>query len=231
MSNSLCLCIIGRTGSGKSVLARNLVKTAHFDETVSATTRTPRDGEVDGEHYWFLSPQDFTAQQARGNFLESERFGGAWYGTLTSEVRRISAEAKAVILVVEPKGALSVTDWCKLNGVKAVTVFIDCDANLSLARMQARECAEISHALQSGRKSEILTIRERYAGRYDAILGEESSWKDSMRYDLTLPRQEAERDTQSAIDAIYRLCDIEHKAKGRNHFDGRRVRTGSDFTI
>ena len=75
--------------------------------SVSATTRSPRPGEVDGVDYHFLAPAEFERQRQAGEFLEScEVFGrGHWYGTLWDEVRPSRGDEKAVILDIDVDGA------------------------------------------------------------------------------------------------------------------------------
>ena len=70
--------------------------------SVSATTRSPRPGEQDGREYYFLSEADFRAKVENNEFLESEEvYAGILYGTLWSEVHRIWAENKIVVLFGE----------------------------------------------------------------------------------------------------------------------------------
>jgi guanylate kinase len=78
--------------------------------SVSATTRPPRQGEVDGVHYRFLSDEEFARRRKRGDFLECfEVFGrGHWYGTLLSEVTPRLEEGKWVILTIDVHGAEAV---------------------------------------------------------------------------------------------------------------------------
>lgn len=78
--------------------------------SVSATTRTPRTGEENGVHYWFLTRDEFQRRRENGEFLECfEVFqGGDWYGTLRSHVESQLDSGKGVILEIDVQGALSV---------------------------------------------------------------------------------------------------------------------------
>ena len=95
------------SGAGKTTIVRHLLKT--FDRlafSVSATSRPPRPGEVDGKDYYFLSSDEFRERAAAGEFLEWEEvYNGAFYGTLRSEVDRIWALGKHVLFDIEVKGA------------------------------------------------------------------------------------------------------------------------------
>jgi guanylate kinase len=73
--------------------------------SVSATTRPPRSGEVDGRDYYFLSPEDFDRRVEAGEFLEHATYAGYRYGTLRSEV-----EEGPVVLEIEVQGARQVRD-------------------------------------------------------------------------------------------------------------------------
>jgi len=70
------------SGAGKTTLCTALRQKPDFVWSVSCTTRTPRPGEVDGEDYHFLSPEDFSARLGRGEFLEHAEVHGNHYGTL-----------------------------------------------------------------------------------------------------------------------------------------------------
>jgi guanylate kinase len=91
--------------------------------SVSATTRSPRPGEVDGKDYHFLSHKSFTQKREAGEFLEAkEVFGlGTWYGTLRSVVSAGLNQGKWVILEIDVQGALAVLDV----NPNAITIFID----------------------------------------------------------------------------------------------------------
>jgi guanylate kinase len=69
---------------------------------VSATTREPRPGEVDGRDYHFLTPEEFEARVERGEFIEHATYAGNRYGTLRSELER---PARAVVLEIDLQGA------------------------------------------------------------------------------------------------------------------------------
>lgn len=119
------IIISGPSGSGKSTIVSKLLQTCPLplELSVSATTRPPRPLEVHGEHYWFLSPEEFQEKRARGEFLEcKEVFGrGFWYGTLKQAVSSGLSGGKWVILEIDVQGALAVLDY----DPKVITIFID----------------------------------------------------------------------------------------------------------
>lgn len=88
---------------------------------VSATTRSPRPGEVDGKDYYFLSEGEFKCRVAAGEFVEWAYVHGHMYGTLVKEVERLLAQGKSLILEIDIQGALNV----KKVWPDAVLIFIE----------------------------------------------------------------------------------------------------------
>ena len=110
------LVVTGPSGVGKGTLIRSLCR--EFPDlrlSVSATTRPPRSGEVDGRDYHFLSPEEFERRVEAGDFLEHATYAGNRYGTLRSET-----EDEPVVLEIEVQGARQVRDALP----EAVQVFI-----------------------------------------------------------------------------------------------------------
>ena len=98
------------SGGGKTTIAKRLLADwpAEFGYSVSATTRAPRSGEVEGQAYHFLTRPEFEARVARGEFLEWAEYAGERYGTLKSEVDRVLAAGRHVVLDIEIQGARAV---------------------------------------------------------------------------------------------------------------------------
>jgi guanylate kinase len=101
--------ITGPSGVGKGTLIRELLRRVpDLELSVSATTRAPREGEVDGCDYHFLTPEQFDERIAAGDFLEFATYSGNLYGTLRSEVERRVGEGHSVVLEIEVQGARQV---------------------------------------------------------------------------------------------------------------------------
>jgi guanylate kinase len=93
------------SGGGKTTIAHKLLAMRQdIGYSVSATTRPPRDGEVDGRDYHFRSLKDFKRGQAAGEFAESAEVHGHLYGTLRAEVDRVLASGKHVIMDIDVQG-------------------------------------------------------------------------------------------------------------------------------
>ena len=102
----------GPSGVGKGTLNAKLF--AEFGEqmafSVSATTRAPREGEIDGTHYFFISRQEFENRIANNDFLEYAQFAGNCYGTPKSYVMSLLEQGKNVLLEIEVQGAMQVME-------------------------------------------------------------------------------------------------------------------------
>lgn len=95
------------SGGGKTTIARLLLeRRADVGYSVSCTTRPPRAHEVDGRDYYFLSTPEFLARQQHGDFAESAEVHGHLYGTLRSEVERVLAKGKHVVMDIDVQGAM-----------------------------------------------------------------------------------------------------------------------------
>ena len=121
MHHGSLIIISGPSGAGKGTLVDRLVaRVPALWVSVSATTRSPRPGEVDGEDYFFLSSRDFAQRIEAGDFLEWAEVHGRRYGTLRPAVEATMAEGRDVILEIDPQGAMQVKSLMP----EAVLVFI-----------------------------------------------------------------------------------------------------------
>ncbi len=111
------------SGSGKSTIINFLLKeNLNLQFSISATSRAPRGTEKNGVEYYFLSPEEFRAHIAAGDFLEYEEvYTDKYYGTLKSEVERILNTGNNVVFDVDVKGGCNIK---KYFGDQALSVFI-----------------------------------------------------------------------------------------------------------
>jgi guanylate kinase len=94
------------SGGGKTTIAQKLLAVRQdLGYSVSCTTRPPREGEVEGRDYHFLSAKDFKRGQQAGDFAESAEVHGHLYGTLRAEVERVLSSRKHVIMDIDVQGS------------------------------------------------------------------------------------------------------------------------------
>lgn len=138
MTNKGQLIIMsGFSGSGKGTITQALLDNYHdeYALSISATTRTPRNGEQEGVHYFFLTKEAFEQMISEGAFLEHAQYVGNYYGTPKKYVEDQLALGKNVILEIEIQGALQV----KKMMPQALLLFITPPSAKELkARLQGR---------------------------------------------------------------------------------------------
>jgi guanylate kinase len=115
------IVITGPSGVGKGTLIRGLLeRLPELELSVSATTREPRPGERDGEHYYFIDADEFARRTRTNEFVEYATYSGNRYGTLRSELERRLAREIPVVLEIEVQGARQVREAMP----EALAVFI-----------------------------------------------------------------------------------------------------------
>lgn len=108
MERGLMVVVSGPAGSGKGTVNAELLKTGEFVYSVSATTRAPRPGEVDGVNYHFITEEEFRHRLEEGGMLEYTQYCGNFYGTPRKEAEEVLASGKHLILEIEVDGAMQV---------------------------------------------------------------------------------------------------------------------------
>ncbi len=97
--------ISGPSGDGKDTVIEQLLPQIDVDQVVTMTTRSPREGEIDGAHYRFVTPETFAALRASNQLLEYAQVHGNWYGVPADGVRASLARGRNVLIKVDPQGA------------------------------------------------------------------------------------------------------------------------------
>ena len=108
MSRGLLIVVSGPAGSGKGTVNSQLVATGDFVFSVSATTRAPRPGEINGVNYHFIDREEFQRRIDEGGFLEYTSYCDNFYGTPMKEAMAVLESGKNLILEIECDGAKNV---------------------------------------------------------------------------------------------------------------------------
>ncbi|MEY2745584.1 MAG: hypothetical protein RL112_626 [Planctomycetota bacterium] len=158
------LVVSGPSGSGKSTICKRLLLDPRVVFSVSATTRKPRPGEVDGCDYHFLSADEFRARIAKGAFIEHAEVFGNLYGTLREPMEAAKARGQVYLLEIDVQGA----NQLRALGEEGVYIFIAPPDFEELKRRLAGRGTESPEVLQRRLHKAEDEMRERH--RYDHVV-------------------------------------------------------------
>lgn len=177
------LCVVsGPSGSGKTTLCRAteaVEENIHY--TTSCTTRAPREGETDGEDYFFLGVDEFERRVAAGEFLEHALVHGNFYGTLKSEVVGHLAEGRDVIMDIDVQGAALIRA-CEDAAIVAsrIDVFIVLPSMKEVRARLAKRGTETEEQLALRLKNAVDEMRD--WDKYDYVLTSAERESDLARF-------------------------------------------------
>jgi len=178
------------SGAGKTTIAARLVaERSDCGYSISATTRPPRPGEEDGVAYYFLSEAEFDRRLAAGEFVEHAEYRGHRYGTLASEILRVTHAGRNVLLDIEVLGARQVRE----RYPDAVLIFIVPPSG-----------AELAERLRGRATEDGATI----AGRLRRALDELSA---AVEYDYVVVNDRIDR----AVAAVNAIIEAESRRTSR----------------
>ncbi|MDF1837743.1 MAG: guanylate kinase [Planctomycetota bacterium] len=181
------LLISGPSGSGKSTICKRLLEDSRVVFSVSATTRTKREGEVDGRDYYFLSVEEFKAKRAAGEFLESAEVYGNLYGTLRGPMQEAIAKGFIYLVEIDVQGAMQLL----AGKEEGIYVFI---APPSMKELEAR---------LRGRGSETPESLERRLGKA------EDEYRERKRYDHVIVNDNLD----DAVTEVRRIAGLDTKTE------------------
>ncbi|MEZ4885069.1 MAG: guanylate kinase [Chitinophagales bacterium] len=155
------------SGAGKTTLVKHLLnKIDNLAFSVSATTRSRREGEKNDKDYYFLTKEEFEEKLRNNEFLEyQEVYDGNFYGTLIEEVNRLLDEGKHVIFDVDVEGALNIK---KYYGKRAITVFVQAPSLGVLRERLQRRNSESAETLEM--RVEKASRENEYAPKFDKVV-------------------------------------------------------------
>jgi guanylate kinase len=187
VSYPLLIVISGPSGVGKDTVIRRMKERGlPFRFVVTATTRAPRPGEVDGQDYLFYSGEEFTQLLERGEFLETARVYSDYKGIPKQQVRQALASGQDVVLRVDVQGAQTVRRLCP----DALLLFLTTDSEEDLSRRLRQRQTE---------SAEGLSLRLATAREEMSRLGE---------FDYVVPNRDQRLD--ETVDLILGIIQAEH---------------------
>jgi len=195
----------GPSGVGKGTIRKALfeIPDNNFCYSVSMTTREPRDGEIDGQDYFFVSREEFERRIKENGFLEYAEFVGEYYGTPIDYIEKQMEEGKEVIVEIEVQGALQVHDKIP----EAVFVFI----------VPPSKKALIERLKKRGSDTE-----EKITKRIEKA---EREYSLAYKYDYIVVNDEV----RNAADRIYAIIRAEHAKTERSIHKYYKLMEGKEW--
>ena len=162
------------SGAGKSTIVQHLMKQdLGLEFSISATSRKPREGELDGREYHFISPDEFRRRIKENAFIEWEEvYQDQYYGTLFSEVERILNQGKHAIFDIDVAGGMSLK---KVYGERACAIFIEPPSLEVLEKRLRSRGTDDEDSLRKRLGKAVYELN--FASRFDHIVVNESLTK------------------------------------------------------
>ena len=191
MNKGLLFVVSAPAGCGKDTILEQLFKkTDTVGYSVSATTRAPREGEVNGVHYYFKTREEFEEMIGAGEVLEYTEYCGNYYGTPKKGVEELLAQGKDVILKIEVEGAMNI----KRSFPECCLVFI---LPPSLAELERR-------------------LRKRGTETEDKILLRTAQAKNELEFAKNYDYLIVNGELEVAVDDLLAVIRAEKRRKERN---------------
>ena len=167
MSSGKLIIFSAPSGSGKTTLVRHLLAQGlDLAFSVSCTSRPPRGTEQDGVDYYFISPEEFRQRIENDEFLEYEEvYTDKFYGTLKSEVERLSNEGHTVVFDVDVKGGVNIK---KYYGDRALSLFVQAPSIEELSRRLHNRGTDSEEVIQQ--RLEKAAYELTFAPQFDHII-------------------------------------------------------------
>ncbi len=177
MRRGRLIVVSGPSGAGKSTLIREVLEAVpELAYSVSATTRRPREGEVDGRDYVFLSREEFEKWIEEGRFLEWAEYSGNLYGTSEQRVDELLWSGRSVILEIELQGARLV----RRNRSDAVMVFVRAPSLEETRKRLRGRATEDEEALEARMTTALQEVAARDEFDREVVNGDREQAREDM---------------------------------------------------
>lgn len=156
--NPFPMILSSPSGGGKTTIARMLLQRREdVGYSISCTTRAPRNGEAHGRDYHFLSVDEFRERRGRGEFAESAEVHGNLYGTLKTEIERVFATGRHVVMDIDIQGA---RQFVAAYPESVLVFLLPPSAEVLLGRLTGRqtESPEAVHRRLTGARDELAAV-------------------------------------------------------------------------
>ncbi|MBN1480511.1 guanylate kinase [candidate division KSB1 bacterium] len=163
----LLVVLASPSGGGKTTLIQNILKSADADYvySISMTTRPPRNGEIDGKDYWFVSQDEFMNKVKNNEFIEYEQVHDWFYGTPRQPIQQWLNDGKIVLLDLDVHGALHLK---RRYAQKSLLIFLQPPNKQALLQRLKKRSTETSE--QIARRLERLPEEIKQADQFDIII-------------------------------------------------------------
>jgi guanylate kinase len=198
------------TCAGKSFLVEELIKNESFARITSTTDRPPRDGEIPGLHYDFISTEKSKNLEAAAAFAELVTYNGVRYGITHNEMSRVMQGKLSPIVILEPNGIEIYRKYCAQHSWQVFSIYVQTPENVRINRLAERTTNDILKCMNDSRlydnrsamTDNINKLLHTNNIRLKSMIDEERSWSNKNRWDVQITGTDLSHALESISYAI-----------------------------